>query len=124
LKRPTGITVLALLLGYLALGAFVLTLTAETLAELHIRWQVVRLGALIYGLTAAVASMGLWKMRRWAFVAFLAWTIVVVSIGVWWPAVFPARTGPWWTPLLWVVLASSILVPLARYVRRVVAPAA
>lgn len=122
MKRPSGITVLALLLGCLALGAFVLTMTAEALAEPNIRWQLVRLGALTYGLTAAVASIGLWKLRRWAFVAFLAWTIVVVSIGLWWPAVFPTRTVPWWTALLWFALAGAILVPLARYVRRTVAP--
>lgn len=97
-------------------------MTAEALAELHIRWQLVRLGALTYGLTAAVAAIGLWKLRRWAFVAFLAWVIVVVSTGLWWPAVFPSQTGPWWAALLWIALAGAILVPLARYVRRIVAP--
>jgi hypothetical protein len=78
MKRPVGITVLALLLGWLAIGAFVLTMTAEALAELGIRWQLVRLGALAYGLCAIVAAVGLWKMRRWGYLAFVAWVGAVL----------------------------------------------
>jgi hypothetical protein len=121
LKRPPGIVLLAVVLGFLALGALILSMTAEALAEFDVRWQLVRLGALTHGLTAAVASVGLWKLRRWGFVAFLAWTVVVVSTGIWWPVVLPTRTAPLWSVILWVVLSGAILVPLARYVRRAVA---
>jgi hypothetical protein len=120
-KRPVGITVLALLLGWLALGAFILTLTAETLAELHVRWQLVRIGALVYALTAAVAAVGLWKRRRWGYLAFLAWAAVVLTMVLWWPAVFPQPVVPWWGAFLWVTLMAAWLIPLAGYVRRTVA---
>jgi len=119
-----GITVLALLLGWLAVGAFVLTLTAETLAELQVRWQLVRVGALVYGLTAVVAAVGLWRLRRWGYLAFLAWSAVVLSAVLWWPAVFPRPVLRWWEGILWVVLVGALLVPLALYVRRVIASAA
>jgi hypothetical protein len=124
LKRPLGITVLALLLGWLALGAFALTLTAEALAELQRRWQVVRVGALVYGLTAVVAAVGLWKLRRWGYLAFLAWSAVVLSAVLWWPAVFPEPILRWWEGILWVALVGALLVPLALYVRRAIASAA
>jgi uncharacterized membrane protein (DUF2068 family) len=121
MKRPVGITVLALLLGLLAIGAFVLTLTAETLAELHVRWQLVRIGALVYGLTSAVAAVGLWKRRHWGYLAFLAWAAAVLTMVLWWPAVFPRPVLPWWGALLWVPLMAIWLLPLAGYVRRAVA---
>jgi hypothetical protein len=123
LKRPVGLTILALLLGWLALGAFGLTLTAETLAELHVRWQRVRLGALVYGLTAVVAAVGLWRQRRWGYLAFLAWIAVMLTAVFWWPAVFPRPVLPWWGALLWVAIVGALLVPLALYVRRVIASA-
>jgi hypothetical protein len=124
LKRPVGLTILALLLGWLALGAFVLSLTAETLAQLHARWQLVRLGALVYGLTAVVAAIGLWRLRRWGYLAFLAWIAVVLSMSLWWPAVLPRPVMPWGAAFLWIVIAGAILVPVALYVRRAIAAAA
>ncbi len=124
MKRPVGVTVLSILLGWLALGAFVLTFTAETLAELQARWQLVRFGALVYGLTAAVAAVGLWKLRRWSYLAFLAWVAVVLTAVLWWPAVFPHAVIPWWGAFVWLAVAGALLVPLALYVRRVVASAA
>jgi hypothetical protein len=123
MKRPVGVTVLSLLLGWLALGAFALTFTAEALAELQVRWQLVRFGALVYGLTAAVAAVGLWKLRRWSYLAFLAWVAVVLTAVLWWPAVFPHPVIPWWGAFIWLAVAGALLVPLAMYVRRVVASA-
>jgi uncharacterized membrane protein (DUF2068 family) len=124
LKRPVGLTILALLLGWLAIGAFVLSLTAETMAQLHARWELVRLGALVYGLTAVVAAIGLWRLRRWGYLAFLAWIAVVLSMSLWWPAVFPQPVMPWWTAFLWIGIVGALLVPLALYVRRAIASAA
>jgi len=124
LKRPVGLTILALLLGWLAIGAFGLSLTAETLTQLHARWQLVRLGALVYGLTAVVAAVGLWKLRRWGYLAFLAWIAVVLTMVLWWPAVFPQPVMPWWGAFLWIAIVGALLVPLALYVRRAIASAA
>lgn len=121
-KRPLGVTLLALLLGCLALGAFLLSLTAEALAERQLRWQLVRAGALVYGLTASVAAVGLWKLRRWGYLGFLAWSAAVLTSVLWWPAVLPEPIR-WWERMLWVVLVGSLLVPPALYVRRVIASA-
>lgn len=124
MKRPPGITLLSLLLGLLAAGAFVLTMTAEALAELSVRWQLVRLGALAYGLCAIVAAAGLWKMRRWGYLAFVAWVGAVLLVGLWWPAVFPRWEVRWWMGLIWIVIVAVIMLPLARYIRRVMERAA
>ena len=111
---------LALLLGLLAVGAFVLTMTAEALVELSVRWQLVRLGALAYGLCAIVAAVGLWKMRRWGYLAFVAWVGAVLLVGLWWPAVFPGSEVRWWMGLIWIGVVAVIMLPLARYIRRVI----
>jgi hypothetical protein len=124
MKRPTGITVLALLLGWLAVGASVLAMTAETLAELGVRWQLVRLGALIYALCAIVAAVGLWKMRRWSYLVFVAWVGAVLLVGLCWPAVFPSSEARWWMGLMWVGVIAVIMLPLGRYIRRATEPAA
>ena len=110
---------LALLLGCLAVVAFVLTMTAEALAELGVRWQLVRLGALAYGLCAIVAAVGLWKMRRWGYLAFVAWVGAVLLVALWWPAVFPRSEVQWWMGLIWIGAIAVIMLPLGRYIRRV-----
>jgi hypothetical protein len=124
LKRPVGISVLAILLICLAAGGFVLTLTAETLAELTVKWHLIRFSALFYSVTAVVAAIGLWKMRRWGYVAFVGWVAAVLLSGLAGSFVFPASRVPWWIALLWIGAVALIVVPLARYVRRVVPPPA
>jgi hypothetical protein len=124
MKRPLGITLVALLLASLSAGAFVLAMTAETLAATGVRWRLVQVGALVYGLAAAVAAFGLWKLRRWGYVAFVGWVATVLAIGLWWPAAFPQFTLPQWAAWLWVVVVAAIMLPLGRYVRRTIARAA
>jgi hypothetical protein len=123
-KRPLGITLLALMLIWLALGAFVLAMTAETLAATGARWRLVQVGSLVYGLTAAVAALGLWKLRRWGYVAFVGWVAAVLAIGLWWPAAFPRFTLPQWAAWVWIAVVAAIMLPLGRYVRRTIARAA
>lgn len=101
-----------------------LTMTAETMVELAVRWQLVRVSALVYGLTAVVAAAALWKLHRWGYVALVAWVAAVILIGLSWPVVFPASTMPWWSALVWVAAVAAIMTPIARYVRRVLAAAA
>jgi hypothetical protein len=122
-KRPSGITVLVVLLVWLAIGALVLALTAEALAPTGARWRLVQVGALIYGLTATAAAVGLWKLRRWGYVAFVGWVAAVLAVGLWWPPAFPHLTPPKWLGWVWVVIVAAIMLPLGRYVRRTVARA-
>ena len=39
---------------------------------------IIRFLALIYAITAIVAAIGLWKMRMWAFPAYLIWAMAVI----------------------------------------------
>jgi uncharacterized membrane protein (DUF2068 family) len=107
MKRPLGITLVALLLASLSAGAFVLAMTAETLAATGARWRLVQVGALVYGLAAAVAALGLWKLRRWGYVAFVGWVATVLAIGLWWPAAFQQFTLPQWGDSCRVAIARS-----------------
>jgi uncharacterized membrane protein (DUF2068 family) len=118
MKRPAGITAIALLLGWLGLGAFVLTMTAETLAQLGVKLQVIRLGALAYGVLAVVAAAGLWKMRRWGYLGFIAWGVNLLLFGLWWPFVFPPGKVQWWIGLIWIPAVALMLLPLTRYIRK------
>ena len=101
-----------------------LTMTAEALAELGVRWQLVRLGALAYGICASVAAVGLWKMRSWSYLAFVAWVAAVLLVGLWWPIVFPTSEMHWWMGLLWILTVAAVMLPLARYIRTVTRQAA
>lgn len=122
-SRPTGVTVLAAVLVLLALIGFVLSLTAETVAAQEgPQWQLIRFGALLYGVTAMVAAIGLWKLRRWGYLAFVGWVAAVLLAGLVVPAVIPQPRLPWWVPLGWIVLIAILAVPLARYVKRVIPP--
>jgi len=71
MKRPIGFTVLALALGWVAVGGVGNALIRPMLGLL-------RFLELAYAITAIVAAIGLWKIRSWAFVAFLVWAVVVV----------------------------------------------
>jgi hypothetical protein len=122
-KRPLGITLVALMLAWLSVGALVLAMTAETLAPTGDRWRLVQVGALLYSVAAAVAAFGLWKLRRWGYVAFVGWVATVLAIGLWWPASFPRFTLPQWAAWLWIAVVAAIMLPLGRYVRRTIARA-
>lgn len=121
MKRPLGLTLVALMLICLSVGALVLAMTAETLAPTGDRWRLVQVGALLYSLAAAVAAFGLWKLRRWGYVAFVGWVATVLAIGLWWPAAFPRFTLPQWAAWLWIAVVAAIMLPLGRYVRRTIA---
>ena len=111
------------MLAWLSVGALVMAMTAETLAATGDRWRLVQVGALLYSVAAAVAAFGLWKLRRWAYVAFVGWVATVLAIGLWWPASFPRFTLPQWAAWLWIAVVAAIMLPLGRYVRRTIARA-
>ena len=72
--------------------------------------------------SAMVSSIGLWKLRRWGYLAFVGWVAAVLLAGLVVPAVIPQPRQPWWVPLGWIVLIAILAVPLARYVKRVIPP--
>jgi hypothetical protein len=120
-RRPVGISVIAILLVLLALAALMFSMTAEAVAMLEgARWHLVQFSTLVLGLTAVVAAVGLWKTRRWGYLAFVAWVAAVVIAGVFWPLVFSASRPPWWVTLVWIGAVALVSIPLARYVKRAI----
>jgi hypothetical protein len=62
-------------------------------------------------------------MRRWGYLAFVAWVGAVLLVGLWWPAVFPRSEVHWWMGLIWIAVVAVIMLPLGRYLKRVTGPA-
>lgn len=88
-RRPGGITLLSLLLGWLAVGGFGnaviwnLPRVQELFAQFP-RRHMVPSGVLFttvmlaYGLAAAAASVALWRMHRFAAKAYALWCLSVL----------------------------------------------
>ena len=77
LKRPGGITVLCILLAWLGLVGlsnawFIFA------GEFPGKGPLVGVGVLVYGVTALVACVGLWRMASWAPKALHAWMLAFV----------------------------------------------
>jgi hypothetical protein len=71
MKRPVGFTIMALILGWLALAGAGNAFVGPAQGLL-------RFFALAYAIAACVAAVGLWRMRSWAFAAYLVWAGVVL----------------------------------------------
>jgi hypothetical protein len=71
MKRPIGFTILALVLGWLAFAGVGNAIFGPAQG-------IMRFFAIAYGIAAIMVAIGLWKMKDWAFVAFLTWAGVVV----------------------------------------------
>lgn len=78
MKRPTGFTILSLLLGWLALAGF-----ANCIIQFNMTRSIsTALFAFCYGLSALASAVGLWKFRPWAFKAVTLWVIVVALLAL------------------------------------------
>jgi len=109
MKRPTGFTMLAVLLGWLTLAG----VGNAVIGPAH---GVLRILALAYAVAAGATAFGLWKVRAWAFSAFLAWALVVVLMMV---AMQQAQFRiPWPAFFGFACFIVLILALLAFYVRR------
>ncbi|AGF77046.1 hypothetical protein UWK_00463 [Desulfocapsa sulfexigens DSM 10523] len=76
MKRPTGFTVISLILGWFAIGAFAngaMQLNAEHGSK------IMAILAFSYGVTALASTVGLWKFKKWAYHSFLVWSLIVVA---------------------------------------------
>jgi hypothetical protein len=89
-RRPGGITLLCVLLGWFAFAGFgnaAVLLSGK--GALLPRW--VGVVAVAYGLAAYAAAVGLWRMHRWARQALRAWmaTCLLLLVSFW--VLFPSR---------------------------------
>jgi hypothetical protein len=133
-KRPIGISLLSLALGWLALAGFLSAVVfiapsgirkfLELAAPGGRLWLFA--GAVLYGTTAAAASVGLWRMAPWALRAFVLWTgsvallVVLMMITPPWSMVW--SMVPWWQYLLSLMLFGGVLGLLGLYIRQKVSP--
>jgi hypothetical protein len=120
--RPTFLTIVAVLLGWLgvvALGnAVVLVQRADDVRAIGFRPEILAPLAFAYAASAALAAVGLWRMMRWAPWVLLGWGVVAAAVGA---SVAlgagPAGVSRWALagPALFLAL---VVAPLVRWVRR------
>jgi hypothetical protein len=72
-KRPPSATIIAILLGWLAVAGFVNGATGM------MGNQILPTAS---GITALLAAIGLWKMRTWGLAAYIMWAIIALLSGV------------------------------------------
>jgi hypothetical protein len=135
--RPLGATLLALLLGWLAVGGFGNAFVWRTLPAAFDEPLPTRLAVFIellqspvlsvisfmYGVTAVVAAIGIWWLRPWMRIAFLSWSAFVVAQGVYLATQMPLALvqvprGALYAMSLLVV---AIVAPLYFYVAKLAA---
>src|SRR6185436_13735818 len=101
--RPAGATLLALALAWLAIAGFGNALVwrklphgvdARVLPWLSsavdaLRPPVLSALALICGITACLASIGIWRLRPWKARAFMAWSASVIVLVMWFVLALP-----------------------------------
>lgn len=114
-QRPLGLTLLSIALAWLALQLVRGALSFERGYPLGEAFGL-RVMVLASGVSAAVACVGLWKVRRWGYQAFLAWAGVTVAGGLYSSATDASASSS--DRLIGLGLAAAVLVPLALYVRR------
>jgi uncharacterized membrane protein (DUF2068 family) len=117
MKRPTGITIVCLALGWLALAgfvnAFVFLSGIETPMPMYVGFI-----AAAYGITALVATIGLWRMQKWGLQSLRAWMLVCVVLLFAFVPVFGFMQAPPLMLLLFVTLVASLFWALNRYVSK------
>jgi len=124
MKRPLGITLLALLLGWLAVGGLLFSVVTPTLAWANLPWLLYEIVALAYAGTATIAAVGLWKLVPWAYGSYLVWVGIAAVAGSLALLTFPSDEVSRWILLLaWGLVSAALLLP-ARYIRRTLRAAA
>lgn len=114
MKRPAGITILSTALACLAAVGFV-NGALEFFADRSVTSPVFAGVAFLYGVTALVSSVALWRMRHWAYRAFLFWIGAVVLTLLYFQ--FSLLQLAWFQVAWAGPLALVLLFLLERYVR-------
>lgn len=77
-KRPLGVTILSLAMGWLTLAAVLNSVMFPAQIE---GWPVViTVLTIAYAVTAGATTLGLWRMRPWTLAAFRAWGVVLLLL--------------------------------------------
>jgi hypothetical protein len=79
--------------------------------------RVVAVGQLVYGTTALLGLVGLWRRRGWAIPMLVVWCVACVIVAA---AASIAWTEPrWWVATLSGAAAAAVSVPVVWLSRRV-----
>ncbi len=115
MKRKFGASILAGVLAFLSVVGF--GNAYAMFAEPGYGAPVLGILALLYGIAAFASAVGLWRMRKWAYRAFLSWVAVVLLMSVVMQLSYIHL--PWLQWLGFWAVAGTGLWLLARYVRKV-----
>ena len=132
--RPAGATLLALALGWFAFAGFGNALVWRRMqlgahAPVSPRWSTavealqspaLSALALMSGITACIAAVGVWQLRPWKARAFLAWSTSMVVVSMWFvfalPTAWPASGRVPGT--VFVLFLAAVLAVMYLYVAR------
>jgi len=114
MKRPVGISILAVVLLLLSFAGF--GNAYIMLSEPSNGTPVLAVLAFVYGVTALIASVGLWMQRKWAYWTFLSWATAALATAI--TMQFSFVQAPWPKLLVFLLIVVGILWALARYVRK------
>jgi len=116
LKRPVGFTILALILAWLAIAGFgnaVIQLNSNNGSTL------MAFIALSYGGTALVSTLGLWKLKKWVYHSFLAWSAtVILMLLVMQFGMYGIYQVSWVKFIGFSVFVLALLASLTRYIKK------
>ncbi len=126
MRRPIGITVLALILGWLSIGGFGNAWVILGTDEPYLP-SVLGVLALVYGVVAMALVIGLWRMQPWSIVALRGWMLVCLGTMATFAYTFGVGAVPliWWVAVLvFFLFVVALFWWLDRYVQRVITAAA
>lgn len=126
MKRGIGMGLVAFVLGWLSVGGFanayflVAPNGYRQIPELAAAggWLWLLAGvALAYGVTAAAAAVGVWKLSPGAYRAVLRWGAAVLALGVLFMFIPPWNSAVWYQHLIFLAVVAGIVALLGGYVR-------
>jgi hypothetical protein len=123
MKRPFPFTVLSLVFGWLALAGFGFAWAApharaEQLNAVNLDVSTLVVIGLVYGTSAAVVTLGLWRVASWTARAVLIWgaSLLIGMIAL--QVMIGVAGEPWWLVLLPHLVFATLIAATFRYVNR------
>ena len=115
MRRPLGFTILALVLGWCAIAGVGLAYWAViSPAPQYVRLALAAVG-LVYGVSAGVSALALWRNRSWAERPLWVWAVAcLASTNL--PYLLTTTKSEWWMAPLGTAVFAAILAVILRNV--------
>jgi hypothetical protein len=78
-SRPGGITALSIIIAFFALSGFGNAALVSSDGGGWTHYTLELISAITYGFSGALASIGLWRMRRWTLAAYSIWALTAIG---------------------------------------------